>query len=100
MFSKPHAKASIVFFTRDCGGRSSPPQSGYHPQISIGEVLTSCRIDSANNEIKFDFDEYHEVYLTLLLPNVYLHHLREGLSFRIYEGAHQVGNGIILQLCT
>lgn len=98
MSSNPHCLANIVFFSREHGGRFTPPESGFHPQIQIGEEYTSCKIDRIGYEKTFSFNMLVKVNLTLLLPEIYFQRLYEGLSFEIFEGAHHIGSGTVLKL--
>jgi translation elongation factor EF-Tu-like GTPase len=98
MNSAPHFLADVVFYSRENGGRFTPPQSGYHPQIMIGEESTSSIIESVNGERVLSFNVHHTVHITLMFPDIYRHRFNEELSFGIYEGEHLVGNGKIVKV--
>jgi len=41
--------AGIVFWGRDKGGRDTPPKPGYHPQLDVGGMHTSCVVTPQDN---------------------------------------------------
>jgi hypothetical protein len=88
--------AKVIFYGPDTGGRQTPPQPGYHPQIKAGDEYTSCRIESLTGVAVFDFDVEHLVSLELLFPDVYAGRFVFGDAVAFYEGSHQVGRGRIL----
>ncbi len=90
--------ARVRFFGPDEGGRHSPPQSGYHPQVDAGDVYTSCAVESLDEEIVFEFDKEYTVRLRLLFPDLYRDRFAPGSVLRLYEGSRLVGTGTILEL--
>lgn len=90
--------AHVTFLSPQQGGRRTPPQTGYHPQIDAGGVFISCVIDSLGNETTFAFDMVHRVSLRLLFPDLYHEALAVGSDVRFYEGSHWVGSGTILEV--
>jgi hypothetical protein len=90
--------ARVQFLGPDKGGRSIPPQSGYHPQVDVGGQYTSCAIESLSDEAVFAFGREHVVRLRLLFPEHYRHAFSLGGAVRFYEGHHLVGEGTILEV--
>jgi hypothetical protein len=90
--------ARVMFWGHDKGGRSIPPQSGYHPQGDAGGGYTSCAIESLGTDTVFAFDREHLVSLRLLFPDRYRHLFAVGSAVRFYEGHHAVGEGTILEV--
>ena len=90
--------AHVTFLSPQQGGRRIPPQSGYHPQIDAGGVLTSCVIESLAEETIFAFNAVHRVSLRLLFPDEVHDAFAVGSHVRFYEGSHLVGSGTILEL--
>ena len=90
--------AWVKFLSSDEGGRKSPPFSGYHPQVAVGNELTSCVIESLNGETIFAFDKKHRVSLRLMFSDQYPDPFTVGQTIYFYEGSHLVGSGIILEV--
>jgi hypothetical protein len=91
--------ALVEFLGPDKGGRSTRPESGYHPQIDAGGEFTSSAIDSLNEETVFEFDTPYRAALRLLFPDLYQERFSVGSKVRFYEGSHLVGTGTILEVC-
>ena len=83
--------------SNDCG-RLTPPRSGYHPQIELDDVQTSCRIESLENTDVMAFGVVHKVELTLLFAQHCAHMLYEGRDVRFFEGSNLVGDGKIVSV--
>lgn len=90
--------AKVVFVGPDRGGRDTPPRSGYHPQLKVGDEYTSCRIERLGDEVVFDFDREHLVLLTLLLQPGREVLFSVGSAVRFFEGHHWVGGGTIVEV--
>ena len=90
--------AWVRFLSLDEGGRTSPPSSGYHPQVAIGNERTSCIIESLDGATTFAFDLEHRVSLRLLFPDRYPDAFAVGQTVYFYEGSHLIGTGIILDV--
>jgi hypothetical protein len=90
--------AQVRFPGPDNGGRRTPPQSGYHPQIDAGGVYTSCVIESLGDETTFAFDTVYRVSLRLFFPDEYQDAFAVGSDVRFYEGSHLLGSGTILEI--
>ncbi len=99
MSSEPHLLAQVVFFGSDRGGREIPPQSGFHPQLEVGEHHTSCVVEAVVSETTvMPFDIQHEVQLTLLFPEQYVACLADGSRMRLFEGSKVIGEGVVTEV--
>lgn len=87
-------KARVTFWGD--GGRSKPPHTGYHPQIKIGSVFTSCIIDAAPGTSVFAFDKEYEVKLRLMSPELCGERLHVGDQTHFFEGSKQVASGVVI----
>lgn len=90
--------ANVVFIGPSSGGRDTPPQSGYHPQIKAGDEYTSCVIESLRDEVVFDFDKEHLVSLRLMFPEGHESKFSVGSSVSFFEGSHLIGSGTIVDV--
>lgn len=90
--------ARVTFPGPDQGGRQTPPRSGYHLQVAIGGVYTSCVLDSLDGEVIFALGRAYRVSLRLLFPERYPDAFAVGTSLRFYEGSHLVGSGVVLEI--
>ena len=88
-------RASITFFGPDRTGRTSPPVSGYHPQLQLGDVLTSCVIEATDGTRVFRFDQPYTVQLRLMFPQEYGNRIYRGRAIQLFEGSKCVGEGWI-----
>lgn len=88
--------AEIVFFGQDKGGRFTPPKSGFHPQVKIGEEFTSCIIHSVEEGINvFSFNIPYQVKINLMFPQRYSDKLSIGQELFLFEGSKQIAQGKI-----
>jgi hypothetical protein len=76
--------ARVTFLEPEQGGRHTPPQSGYHPQIDAGGEYTSCAIESLNEETVFEFGKEYMVRLRLLFPEFYRGRFAPGNTYGLY----------------
>ena len=90
--------AQVSFFGPEQGGRTRPPQPGYHPQVDVGNEYTSCAIESLGQETVFEFNATYVVGLRLLFPELYADRFSIGKAVHFYEGHHLVGSGTILDI--
>ena len=89
--------ARILFFGADKGGRYSPPQSGFRPQIDIHGIHTSCIIESLDGEVVFSFEKEHRVLLKPMFPDQYPDAFKIGDAVNIYEGSKLIGTGRVIE---
>ena len=91
-------KAKLSFWGEDKGGRITPPQTGYRPQIEIEDVHTSCTVTAIDNTVTvFDFDIEYVVKLDLMFKEMYGGKLKVGDSVKLYEGNKQIAEGIVIE---
>ena len=88
--------ANIIFYSSGKGGRYTPPQTGFRPQINIGGIHTSCVVNSLNGEQFFDFDKEYNVFLELMFPDQYELPCKGGDKISLYEGSKLIGEGEIV----
>jgi translation elongation factor EF-Tu-like GTPase len=89
-------QAKAVFFSSKDGGRITPPQSGFRPQVEIGSVHTSCMIEGTDENVVFVFGVEHEVLLTLMHPGQFSNAFRRGDLVTFFEGQKKIGMATIL----
>jgi translation elongation factor EF-Tu-like GTPase len=87
----------VRFLSKEEGGRSFPPLSGYPPQVAVGAESTACRLIGENPQYVFEFHQEHEALLELNLPEIYGHYFKAGDKVLFLEGSRKVGEGIILE---
>lgn len=91
--------AQLEFWGQDKGGRFSPPQPGFRPQLEIGEVKTSCTVSTDDSSVTmFEFDQEYDVKLELLHQQHYGNVLSVGDTVRLFEGKKQIAEGTITQV--
>lgn len=89
--------AEVTFWGQDKGGRFSPPQSGFKPQIKAGDAHTSCYVTSMDGMVTtFEFDKPTTVKLDLMFPDQYGDRLSINSKVLLYEGDKQVAEGRII----
>lgn len=91
-------KASIFFLSTGSGGRLTAPQSGFHPQVDLGGVHTSCIVESLDGETLFSLGEEHKVSLKLMFPNQNQNPFKLAQVINLYEGDKRIGVGKITEL--
>jgi translation elongation factor EF-Tu-like GTPase len=90
-----HYNAVVKFLFPEDGGRTTPPQSGYRPQLKLGDIQTSCMILSPNDdEGIMSFGKEHYVQLKLIFPE-YQKRITSNMGLEFYEGSRLVGIGKI-----
>ena len=91
--------AEVSFLDQEKGGRFSPPQSGFKPQILVGNVKTSCVITPIDESVfVFDFHKTHLVKIDLQFSDVYKCCLGENDGFSLFEGNKKIGEGRVISL--
>jgi hypothetical protein len=95
-------RALLRFLSEAEGGRSAPPQSGYHPQVKVGSFQTSCRIESVSPpDVVFAFGIVYEVELRLMFEseveiltgNRMAELFPVGTKLEFFEGSRKVAEG-------
>ena len=99
--------ASVRFLDEGEGGRVNPPQPGYHPQLKIGALMTSCVIESCDENLTtFSFKKHHNVSLRLMFEKeVEASTVRElhalfprGSQVEFYEGSRKIAEGRVIEI--
>ncbi len=90
--------AEVEFLGIARGGRTTPPQSGFRPQIEAGDVHTSCVVEAMDGESVFEFDKEYRVLLRMLYPEEYGTRLSIGSRVRLFEGSRLIGQGRIIDV--
>ena len=89
--------AEVTFWGQEKGGRFTPPQSGFRPQILAGDVKTSCAVTSVEDRVTtFEFNKPYLVKLELMFPNEYGNALSVDGEVALFEGNKQIAAGKIL----
>lgn len=88
--------ARVIIFRPQHDSGDWRPRPGYHPQVDVGGVLTSCKIESLGGESEFEFDREYVVRLRLLLPDLYGSRFVVGSDLTFYEGSRLVGRGTVI----
>ncbi|MEC3877058.1 EF-Tu C-terminal domain-related protein [Chryseobacterium salviniae] len=91
--------AYLKYRTTDEGGRMTPAQSGYRPQVRFDfeKSTSSGRQVVINKDLVFP-GEYIETQITLMSPYLFENKLYVGLKFEFIEGAKIIGMGEILKI--
>lgn len=88
--------AEVEFFDAERGGRITPPLSGYSPQVKIGGILSSCRIESVDNAVQeFIFNKKYVVNITLVFEKLLSDEFHVGDKLEFYEGSKKVAEGVV-----
>jgi len=90
-------KAKVRFLTHDEGGRSAPAKSGYNPHLQIGDIKTSCIVTPVESELSImQLGTDYDVYMELLLEELYGGCIYSGMQVSLYEGHKLIGIGVFL----
>jgi len=91
--------AYLKYRTTDEGGRYSPAQSGYRPQVRFDfeKITSSGRQLFINKEWVFPGEDV-EAQITLMSPQFFENKLFEGLKFEFIEEAKIIGIGEIIEI--
>ena len=90
--------ARTEFLGSDRGGRRTPPQSGFRPQIVAGDVHTSCVVENLSGEGSFEFNKEYNVALKLMFPELYEARFSVGDAVELYEGSKLIGCGAVTDI--
>jgi hypothetical protein len=88
--------AMVEFLDAARGGRTTEPQSGFRPQLDMGEVHTSCTVKSVTGTSTFSFGIKHRVSLQLMHASHFPQPLAVGAPVRLFEGSKLIGLGEIV----
>ena len=98
--------AELRFLPASEGGRSTPPQSGFHPQLKLGELQTSCVVTSVDPDVHaFSFAKPHRVRLQLMFKkeaeeitgHSIAHWCAKGKLIELYEGSKKIAEGYVIE---
>ncbi len=98
--------AELRFLSASEGGRFSSPESGFHPQLKIGELKTSCTVFISDPSIRsFTFGDLHSVKLQLMfneeVEKFTGHSIAEiftdGCLIELYEGNKKIAEGRVVR---
>jgi hypothetical protein len=84
--------ARIRFVSPAEGGFSRPPLPGVRPQLRVGDVYTSCVVQSKSDQ-PFEFGQEHEVTLEILFWDEYGRLFTRETSVQLFDGNRLVAQG-------
>ncbi len=98
-FSKADFIAELKYRTTEEGGRKTPAQSGYRPQVKFDftEMQTSGQQIFIDKDIVYPGDTV-KAKIRILSPQFYENQLTEGMMYEFREGATVIGTGKILTI--
>ncbi len=86
--------AKVTFLTTTSGGRRTAPASGVHPQIKMGEIYSSCVVNSTRGLTTFPLGEEVDVEIKPMFPEA-VGETFAGLALvELYEGSRLVAVGV------
>lgn len=95
-FNKVDFIAELQYLTTEQGGRKTPANSGYRPQVKFDftEMQTSGQQTFIDKETVYPGDKV-EAKIKILSPDYFADCLTEGMNFEFREGATLIGTGQI-----
>lgn len=95
-FSKVDFIAELQYLTSEQGGRKTPANSGYRPQVKFdfAEMQTSGQQTFIDRETVYPGDNV-EAKIKILSPDYFADCLTVGMDFEFSEGATLIGTGRI-----
>ena len=95
-FKKVDFIAELQYLSTEKGGRKTPANSGYRPQIKFDfiEMQTSGKQTFIDKEIVYPGEKV-DAKIKILSPNFFTNCLTEGMYFEFNEGAKIIGTGKI-----
>lgn len=95
-FNKTDFIAKLTYKTVEQGGRATPTNSGYRPQVKFDftEMQTSGQQTFIDKETVFPGDTV-DAKIKILSPDYFANCLTEGMTFEFREGAKVIGTGEI-----
>jgi len=99
MKTKPHFIAKPKYKTSEEGGRKTPANNGYRPQIKFGftDKQTSGSQIFLDKE-KVNPGETVTAEITVLTPQLFENKLEVGMNFHFLEGSTIIGFGSVLDI--
>ena len=95
-FNKVDFIAELQYLTLEQGGRKTPANSGYRPQVKFdfSEMQTSGQQTFIDKETVFPGEKVN-AKIKILSPDYFAYCLTEGMNFEFREGAKVIGTGQI-----
>ncbi len=95
-FNKVDFIAELQYLTTEQGGRKTPANSGYRPQVQFDftEMQTSGQQTFIDKEIVYPGDKV-DAKIKILSPDYFANCLTEGMNFEFREGSTLIGTGQI-----
>ena len=95
-FNKVDFVAELQYLTTEQGGRKTPANSGYRPQVKFDftEMQTSGQQTFIDKETVYPGDKV-DAKIKILSPDYFADSLTEGMNFEFREGATVIGTGQI-----
>ena len=90
-------KAEITFTLPIEGGFSRPPVSGVRPQISAGDIFTSCVVRSTDGQEEFPLGAVVAVEIEVLFWDEYENKFVEGMPVILHDGSRIVAQGRFIE---
>jgi hypothetical protein len=88
--------AKVRFLLPEEGGNLNPAHDGSRSQLKIGEVYTSCIVNSASEATIFDAGVDYDVLIDVILWNEYASRFNEKAPIQLYEGRRLAATGNFL----
>ena len=95
----PDFKAKLKYLSTEQGGRQTPANSGYRPQVKFG--FTKMKTSGSQKFIGTDKVSPGETVfaeITILSPQFFENQLEIGMEFDFREGAKIIGTGKIIEI--
>jgi len=95
----PDFIATLRYYTTEEGGRRTPANSGYRPQIKFDfeEMQTSGQQVFIDKEVVYPGDTV-KAEITMGSPSIFKGRLLEGMAFEFREGARVIGTGMVIEI--
>ena len=95
----PDFIATLKYHTTEEGGRLTPANSGYRPQVKFDfeEMQTSGQQVFIDKEVVYPGDTVM-AEITMASPGIFKGRLLEGMTFEFREGAKIIGTGTVVEI--
>lgn len=99
MIREPDFIAKLHYYTTEQGGRKTPANSGYRPQVKFdfSDFQTSGQQKFIGTDMVYP-GETITAQITILSPSFFQNKLSVGLGFEFREGHKVIGTGKILEI--